>query len=609
MALVNPLSSLLAELQHTLTHLSAVLSSHNGTFPNSSQPPAPLMPSPPNPPPLPQPLPSQHPPPSKPLFTDLIRQSILSQPAPSKSRQLRPFPSSNRASSKLQHLRSIAKTGMAVCYQCGESGHLAVACRNSLVCFSCGQTGYRSSSCRSKHPPLAPLPNPPPPPLPHPPPLAPLPIPPHSAPKPHPPPPAPKPHQPPPPFPNPPSSQIPTVTPVPIAAIPSPSQASLLEANTLPVMRYYATPATSRFRKSLSQGLVFSDDCHMGAQYIQVHLSSLFPIKHWTWMARELPDHQFLVASPTIAWREERLQERKLVLGDIVFPVRSFDFDAFNRRSRLRAYWVQVHGFPHDLWRDAEIHQLARDLGGVLLDSDPRSFDRLSMVGLRIKLGVPDKEVIPACRHLLFTEEDGEGFTQLVQTVVEDETDVLPWGHSRSHLFSRKRLRSPSPPPPLPLPLLAPSHFSDVPSSSRNPIPSDDLADQPTDTNGPPPVIDAVVVSTPSDTPTGTALSVSVLDPDVPVIPFTLTTVPQPPAAPVPKPSAIPVPKPSSPHPSVSANTTPSSADLLVADAPKPAAVPYVAPKPDAVPSDAPKPADATKPSDGSKPAALSASD
>lgn len=132
---------------------------------------------------------------------------------------------------------------MAICYRCGESGHLIVACRNSLVYFFCRQTGHRSTSCRFNQPPPQAVLPPPPQPTPVPP-LAPLPVlssqlTVSSA----------QPSQP----------SIPPVLPASTAMVPPPSQARLLEANTLPVLRYYATLATSRFCNIISQGVVLTD--------------------------------------------------------------------------------------------------------------------------------------------------------------------------------------------------------------------------------------------------------------------------------------------------------------------------------------------------------------
>ncbi|KAF3341597.1 hypothetical protein FCM35_KLT00235 [Carex littledalei] len=214
------------------------------------------------------------------------------------------------------------------------------------------------------------------------------------------------------------------------------------------VVRYYATPATSQFRNSLSQGVVLTDSRNLGAQYIQAHLHRLFPIPRWTWIARELPNNQYLIAPPDLEWRNAVLRERQLLLGDIPFPVQAYEFTRFNNGRSLKNYWVQIYDYPHDLWRKPELSQLARDLGGILIDTDPRSLEHTSLAHTRIKIAVPDKEVIPACRNLIFTDTNGEMSTYLIQTIVEDDDPLLPWGYSRSQHFSltRKRSRSPSPP-------------------------------------------------------------------------------------------------------------------------------------------------------------------
>jgi Zinc knuckle len=35
------------------------------------------------------------------------------------------------------------------CYRCGDSGHVAVDCRNALTYFKCGRLGHISYHCRS----------------------------------------------------------------------------------------------------------------------------------------------------------------------------------------------------------------------------------------------------------------------------------------------------------------------------------------------------------------------------------------------------------------------------------------------------------------------------
>lgn len=232
---------------------------------------------------------------------------------------------------------------------------------------------------------------------------------------------------------------------------PIPTSDRLREASILPPMRYQATPATNQFRHSLNQGVVLTDTRHLGALYIQSHLNRLFPIPRWTWIARELPDHQFLVAPPDLNWRNAVLREKQLILGDIAFLAQAYEYNRFNRVLRLQSLWIQVFDFPHDLWREPELQQLARELGGILIDTDPRTLEHTNLIATRIKISVPDKEVIPACKNLILTDNNGVASTVLIQTLVEDEDPDLPWGHSRNQVFSsRKRPRSPSPPPPPP---------------------------------------------------------------------------------------------------------------------------------------------------------------
>lgn len=202
--------------------------------------------------------------------------------------------------------------------------------------------------------------------------------------------------------------------------LPPPNPSLLTEANTLPVMRYYATPGTIKLRQSLSQGLLLHDTHCLGAQFIQDNLHLSFPFPQWGWIARELPDNHYFILPPDPSWRDEMINARSIKLVDVTFPVTGYNFHRFNQGNSLRTYWVQIFNFPHDLWRDPELRQLARDLGGVYLDSDVIS----SMIVLRLKIGVSDKDVIPACKHLVFTETTGEEATYIVQTMVEDFGDT-----------------------------------------------------------------------------------------------------------------------------------------------------------------------------------------
>lgn len=84
-------------------------------------------------------------------LTDVIRDSILSQPA-SHPPLPRPPPTSktpknhtltqNRVTTKLERLRSQSKKGIPVCFKWGDTGHTTSACRNSVTCFACHKVGH-----------------------------------------------------------------------------------------------------------------------------------------------------------------------------------------------------------------------------------------------------------------------------------------------------------------------------------------------------------------------------------------------------------------------------------------------------------------------------------
>ncbi|XP_078179603.1 uncharacterized protein LOC144573724 [Carex rostrata] len=443
----GPLNSFLSELLRLISTLSISILPSNG-HPSSSHTQSPVLSNLPAPltilpfaqapipslnplPPLPRSsvASSNVPPPS---FTDIVRSSILSQPAikkppfrqptrsgppPSTSAQagLDSRPPVNPLFQRLAKMRDLTKKGVLVCYKCGDQGHSTSSCRNALICFRCNKAGHKSPNCPSSKPPISTS------------------------------------------LPPPPTSPPPISNPLPM--LPSLPQ----EAHLLPVIRYFETPATAQFRHSLSQGLVLTDIRRKGATYIQDLLTYLFPVPKWTWIARELGDDQFLVAPPDLEWRDQVLAAKSLNLGGIPFPMKPYDFHHFNGGRRLQEFWIQVYNFPHDLWRDIELRQLARELGGVLLDSDPRSFTHHTMRVLRLKIGVPDKEVIPSCRHLLFTYTNGKHDNYFLQILVEDPIPSTPWGHLRGQIFqTRKRARSSSPP----------QHRSDIVGPSQPPFPN-----------------------------------------------------------------------------------------------------------------------------------------
>jgi Domain of unknown function (DUF4283) len=91
-----------------------------------------------------------------------------------------------------------------------------------------------------------------------------------------------------------------------------------------------------------------------------------------------------------------------LILGDIVFPIEPFDLLKYDKGKDLVSVWVQVLGLPYHLWQDYEFHRIADELGGVLLDVDPRSPHHIDFTLLRIRVGVSDMDVLPSYRNMFF---------------------------------------------------------------------------------------------------------------------------------------------------------------------------------------------------------------
>lgn len=201
-------------------------------------------------------------------------------------------------------------------------------------------------------------------------------------------------------------------------------------------MRYYATPGTIALRKTLSQGVVLRDTHSVGPEYLLSCLRLLFPFHNWNWNLRELPDHHYWVSPPSEEWKDDIIRSGGISFGGITFQATLYDFCYFNGGVELKEFWIRVYGYPQDLWCDTELRQFARDLGGIFIAHDPQS----SLVALRMKIGVSDKEVISACRRLLFTDPAGTTHSHIVQIQVEDSEPPL-WGTTRLPVFDATFIR------------------------------------------------------------------------------------------------------------------------------------------------------------------------
>jgi Zinc knuckle len=168
-------------------------------------------------------------------------------------------PSSETARVKIRSLLDQRSKGQAVCFRCGDHGHLASSCRNSIVCFSGGQLGHKSHQCHATTM-----------------------------------------FQPPP---------------------PKPSPQALAQANSLPVIKFYPNPANKKFCATIQNSLILHDKLELGPIYIQTHLHKLFLIPDWSWVARALPRNKYLVEPPNADWRQMILSQGEVVLVMLVLSL------------------------------------------------------------------------------------------------------------------------------------------------------------------------------------------------------------------------------------------------------------------------------------------------
>jgi hypothetical protein len=73
------------------------------------------------------------------------------------------------------------------------------------------------------------------------------------------------------------------------------------------------------------------------------------------------------------------------------------------------------------LRKEEEFKRIASDHGGFLIDVDPRSWDHVDLIILRIQIGVKSKDVVLPCRHMIFIDVLGNHRYHTLQFKVEDE--------------------------------------------------------------------------------------------------------------------------------------------------------------------------------------------
>lgn len=304
----------------------------------------------------------------------------------------------SQAHSKLSSIRRSINTKHPSCYRCGEKGHIASSCRSSLVCFACNKVGHRSVTC--KHPTKF--------------------------------------------------TSISSTTP------------PMDSLNSRPSMKFYSNKDTRRLREILLKGVVLFDEHNRGAQFIQSHLKARFSaIPDWPWVPRKIASQYFLIDPPDDTWRDIALCECKISLGDVDFPLEPFSFARFGKGYKPQTFWLNILGFPQDLWIPSEIKRVAENLGGFWIATDPQSFDCHDMEILRIKIGVPDRSLIPTYRRLQFTDEDKTVMYHDLLIMVEEPSTqvwrkVTPPLSTSTALAVPPTLELPPPPPPPPPPVVPP---------------------------------------------------------------------------------------------------------------------------------------------------------
>jgi hypothetical protein len=90
-------------------------------------------------------------------------------------------------------------------------------------------------------------------------------------------------------------------------------------------------------------------------------------------VAQTLPNKKYLIKSPSNDWKKFILSHGELVLGDMRFVAKFYDFRKFDGGTDPIILWINITGLPPDLWKDNEFHHIISKLGGYYVDVDPKS--------------------------------------------------------------------------------------------------------------------------------------------------------------------------------------------------------------------------------------------
>ena len=229
------------------------------------------------------------------------------------------------------------------CYRCGDRGHRASSCRNALVCFTCGRLGHRAANCRSI-PPLPPQ----------------------------------------------------------IQAVVRPQMADPVPA---PLIRVFPNRENQKLQDTLLNCLIFYDSYGLGASYVKSQLARIFRDITKPWVVKSMPGRKLLVEPPDLDWRQKVKAKGEIWLGDVSFLIETYDPYRHDGGFDPIPVWLLIDGIPPRLRTDYEFKRIAEELGGIVIDVDPRAKDDLETV--RMCLGVPNKKKIVSSRDMSFLDEFG----------------------------------------------------------------------------------------------------------------------------------------------------------------------------------------------------------
>ncbi|XP_078169883.1 ta11-like non-LTR retrotransposon isoform X1 [Carex rostrata] len=191
--------------------------------------------------------------------------------------------------------------------------------------------------------------------------------------------------------------------------------------NPRPTVTFTPSQASIEMEETLLRCLVLKDKQNFGASYLESHLTKLFPVPNWDWIARRLTDDTYLIEPPDAEWRSLAISKGKIWLGDECFPIDPYEPRRHDGCIRLEPVWVKIRGLPPHLWKDFDVERLVDGFRGYVMEVDPMSAEPIDFV--RIRFLVRAREDIPKCRQLMFVDDDDDSKQMSYVLTFEIEDD------------------------------------------------------------------------------------------------------------------------------------------------------------------------------------------